>query len=374
MRGATISLYVHFPFCESKCHYCDFYSIGAERTAPADAPRFRAALKREAELWNARLPAETRFDTVFFGGGTPSMTPAEDMRDALSPLLARVLPDAEWTMEANPSSIDAAKMREYRALGVNRVSMGVQSLRDDVLKRLGRVHGRDDAIRALEALFAAGFDNVSTDLICGVPDQTREELRSAIAELAAFPISHLSCYLLTLPATHPLARAMPPEAEQLAQLQMIHDELEARGFEHYEISNFAKPGQRARHNLAYWTGGSCLALGPSAHSHDAVAHRRWSNVRSLHGWAERLARGELPIDFEEELTPEQRRLEEWMLGLRLSDGIPASWIASEIQRARYARMLAAGWIEPHPADAARVRLTPRGLPISDQIVADLAGA
>jgi oxygen-independent coproporphyrinogen-3 oxidase len=172
-------------------------------------------------------------------------------------------------MEANPSSIELEQFRRYRALGINRVSMGVQSLKNDHLSILGRVHDEAHALRALETVFEAGFANVSTDLLCGVPGQSLDDLRSHMEKLTAFPITHLSIYLLTLPPHHKMYRDLPNEDEQLRHLLLIDEFMREKGFRHYEISNFARNGLRARHNLVYWQGGSYLGFGPSAHSYAA---------------------------------------------------------------------------------------------------------
>jgi oxygen-independent coproporphyrinogen-3 oxidase len=370
------SLYVHFPFCESKCHYCDFYSIGAERTAESDPLVFETALTAECRVMASRLGPSSgpKLETIFFGGGTPSMTPAESMARALAPLELdrRVGPETEWTMEANPSSVDRARLEAYRALGVNRISMGVQALRPDLLTMLGRVHSRDAAFAALDAIFAAGFANVSVDLLCGVPNQSVADVEGAMEELARYPITHLSCYLLTLPKTHRMFRDLPKEDEQLEHLLAIDRFMAGRGFEHYEISNFAKPGFRARHNLAYWTGKSYLALGPSAHSFDATAGERWKNFSSLHKYATRLATGESVIEWTENLTPEQREMEKWLLALRLEEGFPRAWLDTEGRRKKAEAFRAKGLLEAHPTRENSLRLTPRGFALSDQIISEFA--
>lgn len=370
------SLYVHFPFCESKCHYCDFYSIGAERTAASDPLLFEDALAREATAMAPRLgPADgPKLDSIFFGGGTPSMTPPESMARALAPLdlAARVGPDTEWTMEANPSSVDRARLEEYRRLGVNRISMGVQALRPDLLTMLGRVHSREAAFAALDAIFAAGFANVSVDLLCGAPNQSVADVERAMDELTRYPITHLSCYLLTLPKTHRMHRDLPNEDEQLAHLLAIDRAMTARGFEHYEISNFAKPGKRARHNLAYWTGKSYLALGPSAHSFDAATGERWKNFSSLHKYASLLKKGESVIEWTEKLTDEQREMEKWLLALRLEEGFPREWLDSERRRKKAEVFAEKGLLEAHPVRAGALRLTARGFALSDRIIAEFA--
>lgn len=367
------SLYVHFPFCETKCHYCDFYSLGRERTREGDAPRFETALLAESKLKAPLLAPE--LETIFFGGGTPSMTPPDSMKRALEPIWAHtsVTKKTEWTMEANPSSITLSAFKQYREFGINRVSMGVQAMRDDLLLKLGRVHSRDAALRALDVIFSAGIENASVDLLCGVPGQTLADLEEAMTALARFPITHLSCYLLTLTKTHKMYAFLPDEEEQLRHLLFIDQFMTSQGFEHYEISNFAKPGKRAQHNLRYWKGDSYLALGPSAHSFDAQTGTRWKNVSSLHKYAELLESGSSPIEWTEILTEEQKGLERWMLALRLDEGFPEAWIQSQGQRNKLTQMIHAGLVEKHPKMGETLRLTARGFALSDQVIANLAG-
>lgn len=366
------SLYIHFPFCETKCHYCDFYSLGRERTKAGDPPKYLEALERECVALAPSLAPQ--IDTIFFGGGTPSMTPARDMERALRSLdlHPRVSAQTEWTMEANPSSASLDSLRDYRSLGVNRISMGVQAMRDDLLLRLGRVHSREKALEALDAIFAAGFREVSVDLLCGVPGQSIEDLDAAMTRLTEFPITHLSCYLLTLPPHHKMYRELPNEDEQLRHLLHIDAFMRGRGFDHYEISNFAKPGSQARHNLNYWKGRSYLGLGPSAHSFDAATGTRWKNVSSLHKYADLLAAGTLPREQQEILNPEQKLLERWMLALRLAEGFPADWLDTPLRQARARVLESQQLLEPHPEASGRLRLTARGFALSDQIISQLA--
>lgn len=372
------SLYVHFPFCESKCHYCDFYSIGAERTGAGDPLLFEKALFEESRA-NAHRLGPSRalpLESIFFGGGTPSMTPPDSMLRALAPLELekRVNPETtEWTMEANPSSVDRGRLEAYRRLGVNRISMGVQALRPDLLKMLGRVHSREAAFTALDAIFSSGFTNVSVDLLCGVPGQTVSDVELAMEELTAYPITHLSCYLLTLPKTHRMFHDLPKEDEQLEHLLSIDRFMTARGFDHYEISNFAKPGKRARHNLAYWTGKSYLALGPSAHSYDAIRGERWKNFSSLHKYAGLLGKGESVIEWTESLSTEQREMEKWLLALRLEEGFPREWLDTEVRKKKAETFKKNGLLENHPTRIGSLRLTPRGFALSDQIIGEFAG-
>ncbi len=362
------SLYIHFPFCETKCHYCDFYSLGRSRTQEGDPKQFERALQTELEILKPSLAPKLK--TVFMGGGTPSMTPPEEMEKILSTsnFLAHISPETEWTIEANPSSLNFENIKKYKTLGVNRVSLGVQSLNETHLKLLGRVHNANQALQALEDLFNAGIKNASTDLLCGVPEQTLEDLESHLTTLTRFPITHLSCYLLTLAKHHPMYKDLPNEETQLSHLLFIDQWMTSKGFEHYEISNFSKPGLRSQHNLNYWKGGSYLGLGPSAHSYDKVLKKRWKNFSSLHRYADSLKNKTLPIECEETLSPEQIKLEQWMLALRLNEGAPRAWIQAEKQIAWLNKFESENLIEPHPENKNNFRLTPRGFALSDQIV------
>ncbi len=368
------SLYFHFPFCETKCHYCDFYSLGREKTKTGDASTFEKAILTEVRLRGEAGLLNAPLDTIFLGGGTPSMTEPTSMERIFSELFkyTSLAPNAEWTMEANPSSISLEQFRAYRSIGINRVSMGVQSLRNDHLAKLGRVHDENAALRALDTLFNAGFENVSTDLLCGVPGQTIEDLENHLERLTSFPISHLSIYLLTLTPTHKMFKDLPNEEEQLKHLLFIDEFMRGRGFDHYEISNFAKPGKQARHNLVYWTGGSYLGFGPSAHSFSEEKSARFKNISSLHKYGESLIdKNSLPVEWTETLNADQKELEKWMLAIRLERGFPKKWIVTDRQKAKSARLLSEGFLELHPTNQANFRATPRGFAMSDAIVKEL---
>ena len=303
------------------------------------------------------------------------MTEPESQRRIFNELFkyARLAPGYEWTMEANPSSIELDQFRAYREIGINRISMGVQSLRNDHLLKLGRVHNEGAAIRALETVFKAGFDNVSTDLLCGVPGQTTDDLRAHLETLSSFPLTHLSIYLLTLTKTHSMYKDLPDEEEQLKHLLFIDEFMRKKGFEHYEISNFAKPGKQARHNLMYWTGGSYLAFGPSAHSFSGNTSERFKNFSSLHRYAdELLKKNSLPVEWMETLTAEQKELEKWMLAIRLDRGFPRMWLMRESQRKKAETLLREGYLEPHPERSDYLRATARGFSMSDTLIRELA--
>ena len=369
------SLYLHFPFCESKCHYCDFYSIGREKTKKDDPTVFEKALIHEINLRGNAGEFAPHLKTIFLGGGTPSMTEPASMERIFKTLFqyTKTNESTEWTMEANPSSISLEQFKEYRALGVNRVSMGVQSLNPDHLIQLGRVHNPEAAILALETLFKAGFSNVSTDLLCGVPGQTITDLHSHITALNQFPITHLSIYLLTLAPHHKMFKSLPTDDEQLKHLLFIDEQMCKKDFEHYEISNFAKKGFKAKHNLAYWTGASYLGLGPSAHSYHHTKQIRFKNYSSLHLYARTLTEeNKLPLEWTETLTQTQISLEKWMLALRLNDGFPLSWIKNDYQNQKLSFFIKEKLLEPHPSDSSRMRPTPRGFSLNDHLIKALA--
>ena len=383
-KAEYASLYLHFPFCESKCHYCDFYSIGREKTAAGDASTFEKALIKEIELRGKSGVFATTLETIFLGGGTPSMTPPDSMARIFAELFkyTALKPDdgTEWTMEANPSSIELDQFKQYRALGINRVSMGVQSLKNDHLSILGRVHDESHALRALDTVFNAGFTNVSTDLLCGVPGQSLDDLRSHMEKLTSFPITHLSIYLLTLPPHHKMYKDLPNDEEQLKHLLLIDEFMREKGFRHYEISNFARNNLRARHNLVYWQGGSYLAFGPSAHSYSSGERKRFKNFSSLHKYARTLSEeSKLPIEWEESLTIDQLELEKWMLAIRLDEGFPKHWLATDVQKKKAEMLIKEGLLtqsalNDHSINAAqdRIRATPKGFALSDAIIKTLA--
>ncbi len=337
---------------------------------------FEKAILSEIGLRGDRGDFAQTLETLFLGGGTPSMTPPESMERIFSELFrfTSLGREYEWSMEANPSSITLDRFKAYRSLGINRISMGVQSLRSDHLLKLGRVHDENEALRALESVFESGFTNVSTDLLCGVPGQTLDDLDAHIRGLTAFPLTHLSIYLLTLTPGHPMYRDLPEEEEQLRHLEFIHEKMTGLGFEHYEISNFAKPGHRARHNLVYWSGGSYLGLGPSAHSFARNERTRFRNPNSLHRWSTPLLSTPpgLPVEEREELTPEQLDLEKWMLAIRLEEGFPGEWIDSDSRRNKVEMLVREGLLEPHPGRRDRIRATPRGFALSDALVRELS--
>jgi putative oxygen-independent coproporphyrinogen III oxidase len=305
-------LYVHVPFCVTKCPYCDFWSITDQRLAE----RFVDAVLLEART-QVRFPA---FDTLYLGGGTPSALPSP----ALSRLLAGLLPSpgAEVTVEANPDDVTPDWLATIRAAGTNRLSLGVQALDDPTLRWLGRRH---DAARAREAVHrarAAGFDDLSIDLMYALPGQDAGAWLRTLGEALALAPEHLSCYQLSVEPHTPFGQRPVTPADEEVQRSLFlltHDHLTAAGYEHYEISNFARPGRRSRHNQKYWHHVPYLGLGPAAHSF--LGRRRWWNVRSVERYVAQVERDGSGIEADEDLDDGQVRLEALYLGLRTKDGV-----------------------------------------------------
>ena len=314
----SYGVYVHVPWCASRCGYCDFNTYVPGRVRAADPAGFAATAVAELALDGQERVA----DTAFFGGGTPTLLRAGD----LAAILAAIprAPGAEVTIEANPESVDAAGLADLRAAGFTRVSIGMQSAAGHVLRVLERRHTPGRAAAVARAARAEGFDRVSLDLIYGTPGESDGDWRRTLdAALAAEP-SHVSVYALTLePGTRMTAsvragRLPAPDEDALRRRYLIADALlSSAGLPWYEISNFGEP---CRHNLGYWRGGDWIGVGPGAHSH--MAGVRWWNLRHPAEWARRVAAGEAPVEGREALADGQRRLEALMLGIRTSDGIP----------------------------------------------------
>ncbi len=316
-------LYVHIPFCEKKCIYCDFYSIESFRQYDS----FLDALHREIAMRADVLPHDIRFHSIFFGGGTPSLLTDVQLGGVLEALRARFRfdDDAEVTVECNPGTVDAAKLRGYRAAGVNRLSFGVQSFHADDLQFLSRIHTAEEAEQAIGAAREAGIDDVNLDLMFSLPGQTTERWMHNLERARALGTTHLSCYSLTVEQGTPLARmvargmvTMPPEESDADLYAQTMDTLAEWGFEQYEVSNFARDGHVSRHNLTYWRHEDYLGFGPSAHS--TWQGRRWWNLSSLDRWLDAIASGCLPEAGGELLDRDTLRREYIYLRLR-SEGI-----------------------------------------------------
>jgi len=316
-------LYVHIPFCSSRCSYCDF-ATGLYQTELAE--RYVHGLIQE--IRSSRYAGET-IDTIYFGGGTPSLLATGQLDRILASLHERfnVAADSEITLEINPGSATPEKLRAFRSLGVNRASFGAQTFDDAELAKLGRSHISADALRTFADLRDAGFANVSFDLIAGLPGQTLERWQRNIKQALDLAPEHLSFYLLEVHSGTPLAehirRGIQPQPdEDLAGVmyEWMLEQAAAAGYEHYEISNLCRPGFHSRHNVKYWTAAPYYGFGCSAHSYDGKT-RRWSNHRDVLKYVEMIESGGSPVVEEQQLTETDVRAEAVFLGMRLMQGV-----------------------------------------------------
>jgi oxygen-independent coproporphyrinogen-3 oxidase len=359
-------VYVHVPFCARRCSYCDF-AIAVRRSVPVDD--FVEALDRELTL-RADVGAGT-VETIYLGGGTPSRLGPEGVRRVLDVVRARFPPepDAEVTIEANPEDVTPADAAQWREAGVTRVSLGIQSFDDDVLRWMHRTHDAARAADAASFLRLAGFDDWSLDLIFALPPEVQRSWADDLRQAIELDPAHISCYGLTIEPHTPLVRWRErgqvhdaDEERYEAEFLEAHRLLTDAGYEHYEVSNYARPGRRARHNSAYWRRVPYLGLGPSAHSFDGSI-RRW-NTREYAAWQERILAGQEPVEGTESLDANAVAMEMAYLGLRTSAGLPID----DVNAGDFARWSDRGW-------AATVdgvgRLTPSGWLRLDALVADL---
>ncbi len=337
-----ISLYVHVPFCKTKCPYCDFNTYqGIEHLI---AP-YMESLEMEIRLWGETL-GHPRVNTVFFGGGTPSYVPLERMNGLLRTVAAAfdVAPQAETTLEANPGDLDGAKLARLLEMGVNRLSMGVQSLDDSLLSMLGRRHSAKDAMDACNLARNVGFRSVNLDLMYGLPHQTLAQWEGTLYRALELGAPHLSLYCLTLEEGTPMeqwvrrGKLPQPDPDLAADMySMARESLEGVGYHHYEISNWAMPGHECQHNITYWRNRPYLGVGPGAHSHIS-GHRLWDvappreYMRLVRAWASRAEGHAAGLDWDslghggpvggiEVIGRELEMAETMFLGLRLLDGL-----------------------------------------------------
>lgn len=379
--NAPFAVYVHWPFCLSKCPYCDFNSH--VRHAGVDEARFVRAYKREIDSTAERIGART-VSSIFFGGGTPSLMQPSSVQAILDAIAKHwsIAPGAEVTLEANPSSVESARFRGYRAAGVNRVSLGVQSLDDAALKELGRLHTAQEALDAV-GIARSIFDRYSFDLIYARPRQTLDaweaELKRAIGEAA----EHLSPYQLTIEPETPFAGLHAAGKLAIPDTDLARDLYDLTqcvcadaGLPAYEISNHARPGAECRHNLIYWRGHEYAGIGPGAHGRLNISACRYATEteRRPESWLMRVEASGTGLTVDEMLTPGECADEYLLMGLRLAEGIePTRYLAlcgREIDPKRIAVLHDEGAVET-TADG-RLRVTQSGFPLLDAVVADLA--
>jgi putative oxygen-independent coproporphyrinogen III oxidase len=387
LEVARSGLYVHFPYCLRRCPYCDF-TIAIARSVPG--ARYADAVLAELRLRLEEWPrwAERPLDSIYLGGGTPSLWAAADVARVLEGIAARIplAPDAEVSLEANPEVADAGRLAGYRSAGVNRLSLGIQSFDASALATLGRAHSPEDGEAAFVAARAAGFDNLSVDLILGVPGQPLAGALADARRVAALRPEHVSSYVLTVDREHLGAETvfsrrlrqgrlqLPDDATVVEMVDGVGEVLAGAGLERYEISSHAVPGRHSRHNALYWTGGESLGLGAGAvgfHRQDSGAVRT-TNLRSSPRWLEAVEGGRLPDEEREPLDAGQLYAERLLLGLRLRAGLDlaALWAEHGVapRTAALEALVRDGFVEQV---GRRIRLTARGAHLHQEVSARL---
>ncbi|NLR64659.1 radical SAM family heme chaperone HemW [Chitinophaga varians] len=368
-------IYLHIPFCKQACYYCNFHFS----TSLARKAEMVQCLLQEIDLQKDYLGGE-RIDTIYFGGGTPSLLDTAELQLLLARLYSTfdVASDVEITLEANPDDLDLVKLQSLRAAGINRLSIGVQSFHEADLKWMNRAHNSQQALECIVQAQQLGFRNITIDLIYGGPTLTDEGWRQNVEQAIALGVPHLSCYALTVEpgtALDHFIRKKKMEAtdpdKAARHFEQLMQWLEAAGYEHYEISNFALPGWHSQHNSSYWQGRSYLGIGPSAHSFNG--HSRQWNIANNTAYIKRITAGEVPAETES-LTKEMQFNEYIMTSLRTSAGCHLEWVAEKFgadQSLRLQResksLIAKGWMVQ---EGETLRLTKAGRLFADGIAAD----
>jgi oxygen-independent coproporphyrinogen III oxidase len=334
-------IYIHIPFCKKACTYCNFHFSTSLQTKEA----LLSALKKEIAITGRFELSNENIATIYLGGGTPSLLSIEELQ-ALFTLIQQqysVQKDAEITLEANPDDIDPATLKNWHSSGINRLSVGIQSFNEEELKWMNRAHNASESLQCIQDIKAAGFTNFSVDLIYGSPLQTNEDLIRNLEIIFSNNIPHISCYALTvepktalnkLIATH---QSPPVDTDKQAeQFQLLLSMMEQAGYEQYEISNFARPGFRSKHNSSYWQGKPYYGFGPSAHSFDGKNIRRW-NIANNALYIQSISNGLVPFEAET-LTDTQRLNEYIMTSLRTSEGLDLSKVKADFGEQHYNRI------------------------------------
>lgn len=323
----TRSLYIHWPFCPYKCHFCPFVAMASQDHFMHD---YYQALIKEIEYFAQQCGRKMPIDTIFIGGGTPSTCPEPLLLDMFGKLRTwfDILPDAEISIEVNPGTVNQSKLAVWKEVGISRLSVGVQSLNDEVLKKLNRLQSRDDVYQLLPQAKAL-FDNLSVDLIVGLPGVSNDEWRKTVNEVASWPITHVSVYFLSVHENTPLyfgvkaqKITLPCEDEVVDLYHWTSQTFKNNGFNQYEVSSFAKPGYECKHNIVYWERKPYKGFGLGACSFDGT--RRFQNQKNLSLYLHEIHQQKESIIFSEELTHKQIYLEKIMLGMRRSTGVALS--------------------------------------------------
>ena len=372
MPQSALGIYVHIPFCRAKCSYCAFVSQVCD---PSVQHSYVAALCRE--ITAAGGDFSVLADTVFFGGGTPTLLPATDLARILQVIRKTfsLTDNAEISLEANPGTVDAASLNALRQAGFNRLSLGVQSFDDEVLRAIGRIHRAEEAVQAVGMARSAGFENVSMDLMFGLPRQSVDSWRETLARAVSLEPDHISAYGLKLEEETPLAAlvaagqvALPAEREEESMYDWLNEFLPQQGFSRYEISNYARPGRECRHNLKYWRTLPYRGFGVAAHSFDGMA--RFANTEDLSRYIARMAAGESAEEFRETLADPDRMAEYVFLALRTTAGLSAMDFEVQFRRSftdyfavAIAELKKSGMLTN---EKEQWRLTEKGLKLSNQ--------
>lgn len=376
-RADQLGLYIHIPFCVRKCPYCDFNTFDVERNA---IHSFLAALQTELGIIKAEMHPPP-VDTLFIGGGTPTVLSGDQLARVIDWVHDRIgiASGAEITVEANPGSVTVAGIRAMVGAGVNRLSMGVQSFSDAMLQRIGRNHTVRDVLHSYELIRAAGITNVNFDLMFGLPGQIPADWQDTLLQALALEPEHFSCYSLIVEENTPFGALhergqleLPPDDDEALMYEYTVEACVTAGYEHYEISNFARPGRRCRHNELYWRNKEWLAAGPGAHG--SFGGRRYWLERGLAEYGHKVAQGQLPIAGSEQLHMDQQMDETMMLGLRLTQGVDEiafherfGCAVTDAYGEVIARLTAWGLIiRQHN----HLRLTARGLMLGNRVAAE----
>ncbi|MGY4710530.1 radical SAM family heme chaperone HemW [Mycolicibacterium sp. CBM1] len=372
-RGTAFGIYIHVPFCAARCGYCDFNTYTAGELGGATPQGWLAALRDELAL-AASSVGSVAVDTVFVGGGTPSLLGGAGLVDVLGAVRDNFVlaAGAEVTTEANPESTSAAFFGEIRAAGYTRVSLGMQSTAPRVLAILDRTHSPGRALQAAAEATAAGFEHLNIDLIYGTPGESDDDLLRSVEAALSAGVDHVSAYALVVEDGTALARRVrrgevaAPDDDVLAhRYELLDERLTAAGLDWYEVSNWSRPGAQCRHNVGYWNGGQWWGAGPGAHGF--VGDTRWWNIKHPNTYAQRLAEGQLPVADFERLDSHDRHVESVMLQIRLRDGLPLSEL-TDSERVRAAGAVTEGLLA-RAAD--RLVLTGRGRLLADAVVRDV---
>lgn len=379
--SSDLSFYIHIPYCVKRCGYCDFNTytpaeLKVESSLTEISHSYIDLMMREIEMARAFSDAK-RVPTIFFGGGTPSLMEPADLGRVISAIADHfeLSPDCEITMEANPDTLTLERLKGYREVGINRLSIGMQSAVSHVLQVLDRTHNPANIEKVVSWAREAGFDEISLDLIYGTPGETMDDWRASIDAALLQDISHISAYALIVEDGTKLAAQVRrgefiiPDDDETADKYLLADQLfHEAGFDWYEISNWSKPGSSCRHNVAYWKGANWWGIGPGAHSH--INGRRWWNVKHPTAYRERIEEGHAPMQAHEILTEEEMAREEIMLLLRLPAGLSLERF-NTAQRTALEEFAAQGYFEQDPWERGLLTLSRSGRLIADRIVREL---